>query len=59
MKSRTWRFATIALITLLVIPILLAAQDSGATAPRYVLKDLPMLGTLIAGSLQVRPRSES
>jgi probable HAF family extracellular repeat protein len=44
MKSRAWRFGAIALIALLVISISLAAQDSGATAPRYVLKDLPMLG---------------
>jgi probable HAF family extracellular repeat protein len=44
MKSRTWCFAAITLITLLVIPISLAAQDHSAAPPRYVLKDLGTLG---------------
>jgi probable HAF family extracellular repeat protein len=44
MKSRTWRFPALALIILLAMPIVLTAQDSGAAAPSYTLKDLPMLG---------------
>jgi probable HAF family extracellular repeat protein len=44
MKSRTWYLAAIASIALLVIPISLAAQDSPATPPRYLLKDLGTLG---------------
>jgi probable HAF family extracellular repeat protein len=44
MKSRTWPFAAIALITLLVIPSSLAAQDHRAAATRYVVKDLGTLG---------------
>ena len=44
MKSRTWPFAAIALITLLVIPVSLAAQNKRASAPRYVLKDLGSFG---------------
>ena len=44
MKSRTWPFAAIALITLLVIPVSLAAQNNRASAPRYVLKDVGNLG---------------
>jgi probable HAF family extracellular repeat protein len=47
MNSRTWRFAAIAFITLLVIPVSLAAQDHRAAPPRYILKDL---GTLWFGS---------
>jgi len=44
MKSRTRPFAAIALITLLVIPASLAAQNKRARAPRYVLKDLHSFG---------------
>jgi probable HAF family extracellular repeat protein len=44
MKSRTWHFAAIALITLLVIPISLAAQDNPTTPPHYLLKGLGTLG---------------
>ena len=44
MKSRTWFFAAVALITLLVIPISLAAQDNKAAPPRYVLKDVGKFG---------------
>jgi hypothetical protein len=44
MKSRTWHFAAIALITLLVIPSSLAAQDHRAATPRYILKKLGVLG---------------
>jgi probable HAF family extracellular repeat protein len=44
MKSSKWRFVAFALITLLVISISLAAQDGGAAAPRYTLKDLRSLG---------------
>ena len=40
MKSGTWCFAAIALITLSVIAISLVAQDNKAAPPRYVLKDL-------------------
>jgi probable HAF family extracellular repeat protein len=50
MKSRTWRFAAIALVTLLVIPISLAAQDHRATPTRYVLKDLGSLGGPLSSS---------
>jgi len=44
MKSRTSHFAAIALITLLVIPISLVAQDHRAVPPRYTLKDVGNLG---------------
>ncbi len=44
MKSRRCQFAAIALITLLVIPISLAAQDNKAAPPRYILKDVGKLG---------------
>jgi probable HAF family extracellular repeat protein len=43
MKPRTCRFAATALMTLLVIPVSLAAQDHRAALPRYSVKDL---GTL-------------
>ena len=46
MKSRTSLFTDITLITLLVIPVFLAAQDHRAAPPSYVLKDL---GTLSGG----------
>jgi probable HAF family extracellular repeat protein len=41
---RSWRFAAIATITLLIIPISLVAQDNRATTPRYTLKDLGSFG---------------
>jgi hypothetical protein len=47
MKSRTLPFLAIAFISLLVIPISLAAQDNDnneAASSRYVLKDLGNLG---------------
>ncbi len=44
MNSRTWLFAAIALITRLVIPSSLAAQDHRAAPPRYILKDLGSFG---------------
>ncbi len=44
MKSNSWPFAAIALITLLVIPASLAAQNHKAATPRYTLKDLGSLG---------------
>ena len=44
MKSRTWPFVAITLITLLAIPISLGAQDNRATTPHYVLKDLGSFG---------------
>ena len=40
MNSRTRRFAALVFITLLVIPILLAAQDKKPAAPRYKMKDV-------------------
>jgi probable HAF family extracellular repeat protein len=44
MQSRTWRFTAMAFVTLLVIPISLAAQNNRATSPAYVLKDLGAFG---------------
>jgi probable HAF family extracellular repeat protein len=44
MKSRTSPFSAIALISLLFIPISLAAQDNEAASSGYVLKDLGNLG---------------
>ena len=44
MNSRTWRFAAMALTTLLVIPVSLVAQNQRAAPPRYVLKTLGTLG---------------
>jgi probable HAF family extracellular repeat protein len=44
MKSSTCRFATLLLVTLLVIPISLAAQDHKAAPSRYFVKDLGSLG---------------